>query len=288
MSEFLQYIFSGLTIGFIYAIVGLGFVVIYNSSKIINFSQGEFIMAGGMISVFLYDLDIPLIISFLIAIVMTSLLGVLLYKITALSKKPSALSLIIITLGYSIFLRGLVQVVFDKQLHILPAISDNTINIFGAILTYQSILIIVVSLIMMVSLYFLFNKTKIGKAMIATSLNQYAAKLMGIDVKKVLIYNFIISATIASIGGIILTPITSTNYEIGIMLGLKGFCAAIIGGVSNPFGAIFGGVILGVLESLMAGYVSSEYKDAFAFILILFILIFYPHGVLGNKNHARV
>ena len=119
--------------------------------------------------------------------------------------------------------------------------------------------------------------------MVATSLNKDAAKLMGININKILMLNFVISATIASIGGILLTPITSTNYEVGIMLGLKGFSAAIIGGLGNPFGAVAGGLVLGILESLIAGYISSEYKDAVAFIVLLAILFFMPNGLFGNK-----
>ena len=288
MSEFLQYIFSGVTVGFIYALVGLGFTVIYNSSKIINFSQGEFIMTGGMISVFAFYANMPLWMAFIVAIVGSSALGILLYKLTSLSKNASVLSLIILTLGYAIFIRGLTQVVFDKQIHILPPIGNTIISIGGAVISVQAILVIVVSLCLVLGLYILFNKTKIGKAMIATSENPYAAKLMGINIRNILIINFGISAGISAIGGIVLTPITSTYYEIGVMLGLKGFCAAIIGGIGNPFGAVFGGVILGILESLMAGYISSEYKDAFAFVLLLVILIFFPSGLFSRHKSNRV
>lgn len=124
--------------------------------------------------------------------------------------------------------------------------------------------------------------------MVAASDNLDAAKLMGINIKKILILNFVISSVVASIGGILLTPITSTNYEVGIMLGLKGFCAAIIGGLGNPFGSVAGGLILGILESLVAGYISSEYKDAVAFVVLLAILFFLPGGIFGNLKSQRV
>ena len=133
-----------------------------------------------------------------------------------------------------------------------------------------------------------FKKTKTGQAMVAVSNNIDSAKLMGIDIKKILILNFAISATIAAIGGILLTPITSTNYEVGIMLGLKGFCAAIIGGLSSPFGAVAGGLLLGILESLVAGYISSEYKDAVALIVLLRILFFKPDGIFSTLQVKRV
>jgi len=289
MTELLQYTFGGLTVGFIYALVGLGFTVIYNSSKIINFSQGEFMMVGGMAAVFLSYLKFPFILAFPLAVIFASLLGYVLFKLVSMSSNSSVTSLIILTLGYSVFVRGAAQVGFDKQMHTLPAfINDEPISVFGATITSQALLIIAVSLCIVAGLYYLFNKTKIGKAMLATADNKDAAKLVGISVQKILIMNFMMSGAIAAIGGIVLTPITSTNYEIGIMLGLKGFCAAIIGGIGNPFGAVFGGVLLGILESFVAGYISSEYKDAVAFIVLLLILFFFPGGLFGSKKSTRV
>jgi len=289
MNEIFGFILSGIVVGFIYTLVGLGFTVIYNSSGIINFSQGEFVMAGGMASVFLLQAGLPLGVSFILAIMITSLIGITLYKLISISKDSSQISLIILTLGFAIFLRGLAQVIFDKQLHTMPSmLGDGAFEILDTTLSYQSILIIIVSIIIVISLYLFFQKTKTGQAMVAASNNIDAAKLMGINIKKILMLNFAISAVIASIGGILLTPITSTNYEVGIMLGLKGFCAAIIGGLGNPFGAVAGGLLLGILESLVAGYISSEYKDAVAFIVLLAILFFMPGGIFGNTKAQRV
>ena len=289
MTEVFSFLISGIVVGFIYTLVGLGFTVIYNSSSIINFSQGEFVMAGGMSTVFLLKAGLPLGIAFILAIMITSLIGIVLYKLISFSKDGSQISLIILTLGFAIFLRGLAEVVFDKELHTMPSfVGDGAIDIANTILTYQAILIIITSIIIVISLYLFFKKTKTGQAMVATSLNKDAAKLMGININKILMLNFAISAVIASIGGILLTPITSTNYEVGIMLGLKGFSAAIIGGLGNPFGAVAGGLLLGILESLVAGYISSEYKDAVAFIILLGILFFMPGGIFGNTKAQRV
>ena len=289
MTEVFGFLLSGIVVGFIYTLVGLGFTVIYNSSSIINFSQGEFVMAGGMSAVFLLYAGLPLGVSFILAILITSMIGIMLYKLINLSKDSSQISLIILTLGFAIFLRGVAQVIFDKQLHTMPSIvGDGSFEIFNTILTYQSILIIIVASLIVISLYIFFKKTKTGQAMVAASDNVDAAKLMGINIQKILMLNFAISAVIASIGGILLTPITSTNYEVGIMLGLKGFCAAIIGGLSSPFGAVAGGLLLGILESLVAGYISSEYKDAVAFVVLLAILFFMPGGIFGNLKSQRV
>lgn len=289
MTELFAYVLSGVTVGFIYTLVGLGFTVIYNSSGIINFSQGEFVMAGGMSTVFLLYAGLPLGVSFILAIMITSMIGIALMKLISFSKDGSQISLIILTLGFAIALRGLAQVIFDKQLHTIPSfVGEGAFEIYGTTLSYQSLLVIVVSIIIVIALYLFFQKTKTGQAMMAASDNVDAARLMGINIKKILVLNFAISAVIASIGGILLTPITSTNYEVGIMLGLKGFCAAIIGGLGHPFGAVAGGLILGILESLVAGYISSEYKDAVAFVVLLGILFFMPGGIFGNLKAQRV
>ncbi len=289
MVELLGYIISGLTVGFIYTLVGVGFTVIYNSSGIINFSQGEFVMVGGMSTVFLLYAGIPFGFAFILAIMITSIVGVVLYKLIDFSKDSSEISLIILTLGFAIFLRGLAQLIFDKQLHTMPSfVGEGAFEIAGSVITYQALLIMVVASAIVVGLYLFFKKTKSGQAMMAVSNNKDAAKLMGINTRKILMLNFVISAIIASIGGILLTPITSTNYEVGIMLGLKGFCAAIIGGLGTPFGAVAGGLLLGILESLVAGYISSEYKDAVAFVVLLAILFFMPGGIFGNLKAQRV
>ncbi len=289
MNELFSLLLSGITVGFIYALVGMGFTVIYNSSGIINFSQGEFVMAGGMSAVFLLKTGMPFGLVFILSIAITALLGILLWKLIDISKEKSIISMIILTLGYSIFLRGLAAVIFDKELHTLPSfVGNGSFEIFGAVLTYQSLLIMVVSIIIVISLHLFFSKTKTGKAMVATSDNVNSAKLMGINIKRILMLNFALSAMIAAIGGILLAPITSTNYEIGIMLGLKGFSAAVIGGLSQPFGAVVGGLVLGILESLVAGYISSEYKDAVAFIALLGILFFMPGGIFSNLKAKRV
>ncbi len=289
MTELFAFLLTGLTVGFVYALVGMGFTVIYNASGIINFAQGEFVMAGGMIMVFLLAGGVPYLPAYLLAIGLTALLGVLLWKLTDLSRDSSQESLIILTLGYAIFLRGAAEVIFDKELHTLPPmLGEGHLTILGATLSYQALLVMTASVLIVAGLWFFFRRTRTGKAMIAVSLDPDAARLMGISLKKIWILSFSLAAAIASIGGILLTPITSTNYEVGIMLGLKGFAAAITGGLSNPFGAVAGGLILGIMEALVAGYLSSEYKDAVAFVIMLLILFFRPGGLFGHRGVQRV
>lgn len=290
LGEFIQYLFSGLTSGAIYALVGLGFALIYNASHVINFAQGEFVMLGGMSTVFLAAAGLPLPLAVLIAVVGTACIGFALEKLAVeQTKNASVVTLIIITIGASIVLRGAAQVFFDKQFHTLPSFSgDAPINVLGATITSQTLWVLGVTLLIVVGLQWFFARTLLGKAILATSVNPLAAKLVGINVSFVLLLSFGLSAALGAIAGVLITPITSTNFEVGIMLGLKGFSAAILGGLGNPFGAVVGGLILGIVESFGAGYISSEYKDAMAFVIILLALFFMPSGLFGKKGTDRV
>jgi branched-chain amino acid transport system permease protein len=289
-AELLQYLFAGLTAGAIYALAGLGFAIIYNASHVINFAQGEFIMIGGMSTAMMVAAGIPLPLASVLAILATMLVGVALEKFAIEpARNADVVTIIIITIGASIFLRGVAQVIWDKEFHSLPAFSGETpINVGGATLMPQSIWVVCVSIVMIVALWWFFNRTLFGKAMLATSFNRLAAQLMGIGVKKVLMVSFALSALLGAVGGIVVTPITFTNYEAGIMLGLKGFSAAVLGGLGNGLGAIVGGLIVGIAEALASGYLSSAYKDAVAFIIILFVLFFLPNGLFGKKGTDRV
>jgi len=286
----MQYFLSGLTSGAIYALVGLGFAIIYNASHVINFAQGEFVMIGGMATAFLVTAGVPLWIAIPLAAAAAALVGVLLARFAIQpARGASVVTLIIITIGASIFLRGLAQIVFDKRLHSLPAFSgDQPIALMGASMTPQMLWVLGASLIIVIVLQYFFTRTIAGKAMLATSFNRLGAQLVGINVHYVVLASFALSATLGAIGGILVTPITSTNYEVGIMLGLKGFSAAILGGLGSGYGAIVGGLVLGLLEAFGAAYLSSAYKDALAFVVILLVLFFLPHGLFGRRGTDRV
>jgi branched-chain amino acid transport system permease protein len=179
--------------------------------------------------------------------------------------------------------------IWDKEFHSLPAFSgENPIAVLGATLMPQSLWVFGVAAVVIVALWWFFSRTMFGKAMLATSHNNLAARLVGIGVKKVLLASFALSALLGAVGGIVVTPITFTNYEAGIMLGLKGFSAAVLGGLGNGGGAIVGGLIVGIAEALASGYLSSAYKDAIAFVIILFVLFFMPNGLFGKRGTDRV
>jgi branched-chain amino acid transport system permease protein len=290
MSELLQFIFSGLTVGAVYALVALGFTLIYNASDVINFAQGEFVMLGGMTTVFLALAGIPLPLAAVLAIVLTVIVGLALYRFAIEpARGASAVVLIIITIGASIFLRGAAQVVFDKRFHSLPPwFGNEPIRVGGAAILPQSLLVLAGALVIVVLLWAFIERTLIGKAVVATAANRFAARLVGIDTGRMTGLCFALSAAIGAIAGLLITPITLTSYDVGTLLALKGFAAAMLGGIGSAVGAVTGGLLLGLLEALAAGYVSSQYKDAVAFLVILLVLFAMPRGLFGRAPIDRV
>lgn len=290
MSEFMQFLLSGLTVGAVYALVALGFTIIYNASDVANFAQGEFVMLGGMITAAAYTAGAPLPLAAALAIVVTAVIGVLLNKLAIEPARGApVVSLIIITIGASIFVRGVVQLVFDKQLHRFPAFSgDDPIRLLGATILPQSLWVIAGALVVFVGLWLFFTRTLTGRAVLATANNRIAAVLVGINTKYVMTLSFALSAAIGALAGVLVTPITLTSYDIGMTMALKGFAAAMLGGMGNPKGALVGGILLGVLEAMTAGYISSQYKDAAAFVVILAVLFLMPQGLFGRKSTERV
>lgn len=290
MPELMQFLLSGLTVGAVYALVALGFTIIYNASDVVNFAQGEFVMLGGMITAFAHMAGAPLPLAALAAILVTAAIGVALNKLAVEPARGAPLvSLIIITIGASIFIRGVTQTVFDKQLHRLPSFSgDDPIHVLGATILPQSLWVIAGALVVFVLLWLFFTRTLTGSAVLATANNRIAALLVGINVKYVMTLSFALSAAIGALAGVLITPITLTSYDVGMTMALKGFAAAMLGGMGNPKGALVGGVLLGLMEALTAGYVSSQYKDAAAFVIILGVLFFMPQGLFGRRSTERV
>ncbi len=289
-AQLAQYLLTGLTIGAIYALVALGFVIIYNASHVINFAQGEFVMIGGMATVAFAGAGLPLALAIPAAVLAAVAVGLALEKLAVEpARGASVVTLIIITIGASILLRGLAALVWDKKIHALrPFSGEQPIAFAGATILPQSLWVLGVTLLIVLALAWFFGRTLTGKAMLAASHNPLAARLCGINVRFVLLLSFGLSAALGAIAGILVAPITLTSWDVGVMLGLKGFAAAILGGLGSGAGAIAGGLLLGVAESLGAGYVSSAYKDAIAFVVILVVLLFLPSGLFGRRSAERV
>jgi branched-chain amino acid transport system permease protein len=290
MSDFLQFFLSGLTTGSIYALAALGFTIIYNASGVINFAQGDFLMLGGMVTVALVQMQLPLALAIPLAVLATIIVAGLLQRLAiAPAGDGSVLTLIIITIGASIFIQGVVQIVLDKNQHSLPAFSGDTpIQIGGAMMLPQSLWILGIAALLVLLVACFFRFTLLGKAMLAVSMNRMAAQMVGINTKVVLLLAFCLSGLLGAVAGIAAAPITTTVYDIGLMLGMKGFVAASLGGLGSGIGAVVGGLIVGLLEAFVAGYVSSAYKDAVPFVMIILILLLMPHGLFGAKVSERV
>jgi branched-chain amino acid transport system permease protein len=286
----LQFTAGGLTAGSIYALVALGFSIIYNASRVINFAQGEFVMIGGMSAVSLVAAGAPMALAIAGAVAIAAGVGLALEKFAiARARRASVVTLIIITIGASILLRGLAQLVWDKGLHPLPPLSgDKPIAIANATILPQSLWVLGVTVAIVAALSWFFRRTRFGKAMLATSHNRLAAQLVGIDVGLVLLASFGLAAALGAIAGVLIAPIAFTSYDTGVMLGLKGFAAAILGGLGSFPGAIAGGLTLGLVESFGAGFVSSAYKDVIAFAIMLGVLFLRPDGLAGALRSERV
>ena len=287
-----QFIITGLTIGAIYAIVAMGFNIIHNATGIVNFAQCEFISLGGM---FMYTLvvlcKVPMILGFVVSMAAVAIIGALMERgPIRYARSKETIVLIFLTIGLSGTMRGTAQQIWGTDNVGVPSFSGEVaIHLpLGATIVPQHIWIFGISLLVMIGLHYFFKKTLTGKAMRATAVNRRAAALMGISVNRMVLFSFALSGGLGAVAGIIIAPITTTSYDTGIMLGLKGFAAAILGGYGNFAGAILGGLILGILESLGAGLIASQYKDAMAFLVLLLVLFCKPTGIMGFGESQRI
>ncbi len=290
-SQLVQYLITGLTVGSIYAMVAIGFNIIYNVTEVINLAQGEFVVLGGLVMVSLHvTVGLPFLLAFPLTIIIVTIVGMLLDRL-AISpiRQPSVLTLIIATIAASIIIKGIAMFTWGKDPFDLPAFSGRTpINFLGAVIQPQYFWVIGFLIITVVLLTLFFDKTIIGKAMKACADNPDAASLVGINVKWMILLSFSLSAAIGAVAGITMTPISLMEYDRGAMLAIKGFGAVVLGGLGSFPGAILGGLILGTIESFGAGLVSSGYKDAFALIVLLAVLFLRPSGLLGNIEITKI
>jgi branched-chain amino acid transport system permease protein len=278
-----QLLVTGITLGSIYALVGLGFVAVFSVTGIINFAQGEFVMLGALATVSLERAGWPLPAAAASAVLGVAAVGAALHALAIRpARRASIITLIIITLGAAVVLRGAALLGWGTDPYPLAPFTPGPPLFLGnLVVTRQSLWVLAITLVVLVALYLFFNRTMLGRALRACAVNPLAARLMGIAPQRMALLSFILSAALGAIGGVVIAPITYATYDMGLMLGLKGFVAAIMGGLTNLPGAVIGGLILGVLESLGTG-VSSAYKDAVAFVILLAVLLLRPSGLLSR------
>lgn len=291
MAQLIQYIFAGLTMGVIYALTGVGFNLIYNATGVINFAQGEFVMLGAM---FLYTLQEvlhwPPLVSLPLVFILGGVVGMVFeFGVVRPLIRLGVITVIIGTIGASVVLKGGAMLVWGKNaLAVKPLISEEPLAFLGAALNTQVLVVLVVTALAVAIFWYFFGFTILGRAIQACSVNPLAARLAGIPVERMITISFCLSGALSALAGALIAPITLAEYDMGTMLALKGFCAAIIGGLGNNPGAMMGGLLLGIMEGLSAGYLSSGYKDALAFLVLILVLFWRPEGLITRGKGERV
>jgi branched-chain amino acid transport system permease protein len=277
-----QYVASGLVVGGVYALIGLGFVIVYSVTRVINFAQGEMVMLGAMGTVTLVGRGLPLILAFAITVAAVAALGAMLERV-AIHPLRSAppLAILIVTIGMSIALRGGALIAWGTDPFALRAFSAGPpLHVLGAVVVRQGLWVLGLALAVFGLLWLFFTRTYAGTAVRACAINTRAARLMGIRADRMFLLAFVLAGGLGAVAGGAIAPITYATYDMGLMLGLKGFVAAVLGGLVSPPGAIAGGFILGLTESFAAGLVSSGYKDAVAFVILIVICLVQVAGWL--------
>lgn len=284
-TDLVQFFFSGMTSGAIYALIALGFCVVNNTMGIVNFVQVDFVTLGGM---FMFSAlnawNLPIFAALGLAVTLVATCAMLVERFGLRpARSDNHLVLIFLTVGLSIILRGLIKLAWGTNRMALPPITaDVPVRLFGASVLPQTLWILGMTVLAICFLRWFFARTSLGLSMRAVASNPLAARVVGIPTGRIRLTSYAIAGSLGGLAGILVTPITTLNYDVGVLLGLKGFAAAILGGFGSFPGAILGGLGLGLLESLSAGYLSSAYKDVVAFVVLLLVLFIRPKGLLGT------
>ena len=286
ITDITQTLFAALSVGSMYALVAMGVCLIYNSTNVINFAQGEFVMLGGMTMVALYgDMHWPLYLAVPASIAIAVVVGMAMMKVAYRpGKSTSLISVLIITIGAALFISGSAVHVWDAEIHRFPAFSGDTpISLLGAAIAPQSLWVIGITAIVVLSLAIYFHFTIQGKAMKACALDRTAASLLGIRVKGMVLLAFAMSAALGAVAGVIITPLTMISAAGGMLLAIKGFSAAMLGGMGSIIGAVIGGFVFSFLEYFAATFVSTTLKELVTFVVIINVLLFMPRGIMGPR-----
>jgi branched-chain amino acid transport system permease protein len=288
MTEFFQYLASGLVIGCIYGLIAIGYTAVYNVTGIVNFAQGDASMVGALSAVGLLGLGVPLGLALVLAVLFVGALGVLMERVAIRPVGNDVMRGIIITIGVGVVLQGAAVIVWGTDAQPLPAFSGERPVMLGSVaVPPQAFWILGTTTLLMAGLYGFYTRTYIGKAFRACAMDPFAAQLMGIPTRAMRSIGFLLSGFTGAIAGIIIAPIALMQYDSGIFLGIKGFVACIIGGFGNPLGAAIGGLLLGLLESYSTAYLSSGFKNAISFVVLLVFLFVRPGGLLGEMGTVK-
>ena len=288
--QFLQLVLSGISVGAIYAVVGLGFMIIYSVTRVVNFAQGEFVMLGGMITALLHAANLPVPVAAACAIAITVIIGIIIQRVVVHpARRASVVTLILLTFGASVVIRGVALLIWGTDPKSFPPFSGTKpISISEAVVAPQALWVLGVGIALAIALHLFFEYTVPGKAVRACAIDSWAASLMGISPEKMALFAFALAAGMGAIAGIVMTPWTTSSYGIGIPMSVKGFVAALAGGLDRIDGVVVGGFALAILESLSAGLLPSGYKDGIALFILMLVLFFRPGGLLPSRDSGRV
>jgi branched-chain amino acid transport system permease protein len=282
--KWIQLVVTGITMGSIYSLIALGYVTIYRASRIVNMAQGAFVMFGALFTFsFLDELGLAYWLSAVLGIITVVAIAALVYLLVLRPLvKVSLVSIILATMALSILFENFALLHWGGYGKSVPAFSgDQAVLIGGVAVFRQSLWVIGLMVVVLIGLYILMNFTRVGKQMTATASDPEAASVSGVSTRRMILLAFVISAAIGALGGIAVTPISSTSYSSGGLYGLSGFVAAILGGWGSSTGAVVGGLALGVVQSVATGWLPTGYQDAIAYAILILILYFRPSGLLG-------
>ncbi len=300
MDIFFQQLVNGLTIGSLYALVALGYTMVYGVMKLINFAHGDLVAFSAYVGLTIFSQFFGasanslfnIVIIFLLTALVVAFVGVLLERLAYRPLRTAPrLSAVVSALGASLVIQNAIMLIWGPNMKIFPSdlLPNTTWQFGGIVLTFTQVIILVLSAILMATLYFFINKTKIGTAIRATAIDQNAAKLMGINVNQIIMIIFIVGSSLGAIGGLFIgIYYRGLTFDMGWLYGLNAFIAAIIGGIGNIPGAMLGGLLLGLFNAMISGYISTEWAETFTFILLIIILILRPTGILGEKTAEKV
>jgi len=291
MGDFVQLIVSGTATGAIYALAALGFTLLWQAAGVINFAQGEFVMLPAFAMLFFIAVGSPLWIAFLLTCVIAAVVLGAGFKRLIVDPliKHGVIPLVIATLGLSIAVKSAVRAGYSAEAHPFPSpFPSGQLSLAGINVSYADIGTLVLAGAIVIALQAFINKTVTGRAMQAVAQNTEAAKVLGIDVKRMVLYVFVINAVLAVVAALLVTPTYLAKFDMGDSIGQKAFFAAIIGGFNQTRGALLGGVLIGVLENLVGFYVSPAYKEGVALVLFLLVILFRPEGLLGKSEERKV
>ncbi|KQZ00508.1 ABC transporter permease [Pseudolabrys sp. Root1462] len=291
MASFIQLLVSGLATGAIYALIAIGFTLLWQTSQTINFAQGEFVMLPAFFVLAAMNVGAPYWLAALIGIALSVVVLGVLFKAVIVDPmmRHGVLPLVITTIALSLFLKESVKDFYSSQAQPFPApVAPRDLHFLGAVVSLQSVVVLAVAVLTVVALHLLLNKTRLGRCMQATAQNPTVARILGIPVGRMVLYTFLINGALVAIASLLISPIYLAKFTNGEALGMAAFIAAIIGGFNQVRGAILGGLILGVLDNLSAAYLSSQYRGAFPLVILIAVILFRPQGLLGRVEERAV